>query len=197
MKLINKKNIPFTTKIFFDENYDLITPVNTEKFQIGLFDHLLSEEEVIEFYESNSVERNFSTNEMNYLNFIAEVYESCLTQIFIEIEMDEFTNPKIIEILNNLDYEDKNIWIEFVKKIDSAKSKLVEIDSKKELEMFFKIITRELNSPIFHFEDGKVNLLGNFDLFFPMFFESKLLVNKYREIALRNNLHILKIENKH
>ena len=63
--------------------------------------------------------------------------------------------------------------------------------------MFFKIITRELDSPIFHFEDGKVNLLGNFDLFFPMFFESKLLVNKYREIALRNNLHILKIENKH
>ena len=131
MRLINKKNNPFTTKIFFDENYDLITPVNTEKFQIGLFDHLLSEEEVIEFYESNSVERNFSTNEMNYLNFIAEVYESCLTQIFIEIEVDEFTNPKIIEILNNLDYEDKNIWIEFVKKSIAQNQNLLKLIQKR------------------------------------------------------------------
>ncbi len=197
MKLIDKKDIPFTTKFFFDDNYDLITPENTERFQIGLFDHLLNEEEVIEFYDSNSVEENFSENEMRYFNFIAEVFESSLTQIFIEIEMDELSNSKIIEILNILDFEDKNIWIEFVKKLDNANSKLIRIDSKKELKMFFKIITRELTSPIFHFENGKVNLLGNFDLFFPMFFENNELVNKYKGIALKNNLHILKVENQH
>jgi hypothetical protein len=195
MKLIDKKNIPFTTKNFFDENYDLITPKNTERFQIGLFDHLLNEEEVVEFYNSNSVEENFSNNELGYLNFIAEVFESSSTQIFIEMEMEELSNSKIIEILNILDFEDKNIWIEFVKKLDNANSKLIRIDSKKEIKMFFKIITRESNSPIFHFENGKVNLLGNFDLFFPMFFENNELVDKYKELALKHNLHILKIKN--
>ena len=193
MKLIDNKDIPFAIKNFFDENFDLITPENTERFQIGLFDHLLDENEVIEFYNSNSVAENFSNNEKNYLNFIEQVFESLLTEIFVEIEMEELSNSKVIEILYSLDYEDKNLWIEFIKKLDNANSKLIRLDSKSEVKMFFKIITRELTSPIFHFENGKVNLLGNFDLFFPMFVEDNEFVNKYREIALKNNLHILKI----
>ena len=193
MKLIDNKDIPFAIKNFFDENFDLITPENTERFQIGLFDHLLDENEVIEFYNSNSVAENFSNNEKNYLNFIEQVFENLLTEIFVEIEMEELSNSKVIEILYSLDYEDKNLWIEFIKKLDNANSKLIRLDSKSEVKMFFKIITRELTSPIFHFENGKVNLLGNFDLFFPMFVEDNEFVNKYREIALKNNLHILKI----
>lgn len=195
MKLIDKKDIPFTIKSFFDENFDLITPENTERFQIGLFDHLLDEDEVIAFYDSNSVDENFSNNEKKYLNYIEQVFEGLPTEIFVEIEMEELSNSKIIEILNCLDYEDKNLWIEFIKKLDNANSKLIKLDSKNELKMFFKIITRELTSPIFHFENGKVNLLGNFDLFFPIFFENNDLVDKYKGIALKNNLHILKIPN--
>jgi hypothetical protein len=195
MKLIDSREIPFTIKTFFDENFDLITPENTDRFQIGLFDHLLEEDEVIEFYDSNCVDGNFSNNEKKYLNFIEQIFESSPSGIFVEIEMEELSNSKIIEILGCLDYEDKNLWIEFVKRLGNVNSKLINLDSKNELKMFFKIITRELTSPIFHFENGKVNLLGNFDLFFPMFFETKELADKYREIALENNLHILKIQN--
>ncbi|MBW8361093.1 MAG: hypothetical protein K0M56_02765 [Kaistella sp.] len=195
MKFTDNKDIPFTIKTFFDENFELITPENTLRFQIGLFDHFLDEHEVIAFYDSNSVDENFSKNEKNYLNFIEQVFQEFPTEMFVEIEIKELSNFQIIEILNSLDYEDKNLWIEFIKKLDNANSKLIKLESKNELKMFFKIITRELTSPIFHFENGKVNLLGNYDLFFPMFFENNELADKYREIALENNLHILKITN--
>jgi hypothetical protein len=197
MKLIENK-LPIKQSDFFDNNDDLINPQNMMQYQIGLFDHLLSYEnnEVAEFYEVNSVSKDFSKNENYYLNFANEIFENSTYPIFVDFEFEDWTNFDIIRIINSLDYEDKYIWIEFVKKLDNAKSKILEIETSKELKMFFKIITRESKFPTFHFENGQVCLLGNFDLFFPMFFATTELVEKYSQIANRNDLHILEINKK-
>ena len=53
-------------------------------------------------------------------------------------------------------------------------------------------MTRELDSPIIHFENGKVNLLGNYDLFFPLFFENIELFEKYQTVQIDFNLENIK-----
>ncbi|MDR2861582.1 MAG: hypothetical protein LBV07_03415 [Syntrophobacterales bacterium] len=194
MKLIENEFLIKRSE-FFDENDDLICPQNMMQYQIGLFDHLLSceENEVSEFYETNSIDKDFSKYENYFLKFAIEIFENSDCPIFIDFDFENLSNFDIIRIISSLDYEDKYIWIEFVKKLDNTKSKKIKLETARELKMFFKIITREEKFPTFHFENGKVCLLGNFDLFFPIFFATPELVKKYRQIANKNNLHILEI----
>ena len=191
MKLIGNDFL-ILRKDFYDEDDDLITPQNMKRYQLGLFDHLLNSNEVSEYYSPDSIfSKNFSKYEVLFLNFLNEVFENSTEPIFIDFDIERLQNYQIIQILNDLDYEDKDIWIEFVKKLDNAKSKIIEVESATELKMFFKIVTRTVIFPFFHFENGKVILKGNFDLFFPMFFSTPELVNKYSLIANKNSLHIL------
>ena len=184
----------YTSKDFFDEDFNLITPRSRIRYQIGLFDHLLEENEVIDYYESNDDDSNFAKNEKKYLKFIEEIFEFSDLPIFVEFDIENLSNSKIIEILNILDYQDKNNWINFAKNINNSKSNFFEIENIDELKMFFKIMARESDFPTIHFENGKVNLLGNYDLFFPLFFEDVELLEKYQKIAEKYHLNILKIE---
>ena len=186
-----------SSKDFFDEDFNLVTPKNKIRYQIGLFDHLLEQNEVIDYYESNEDFSNFTKNESKYLKFLEEIFEFYELPTFVEFDIQNLTNTKIIDILYILDYQDKSNWINFVRNINNSKSNFFQIDDIDELKMFFKIMTRELDSPIIHFENGKVNLLGNYDLFFPLFFENIELFEKYQKIAEKYDLNILKIEQKH
>lgn len=195
MKLVKLEKLTFRLNQFFDENDDLITPENMLRFQLGFFDHLLEEDEVVKFYESNSLGENFFYNESVYLNFITEIFSGSKENVYVEVDKNELTNSLIISILNDLDYQDKDLWIEFIKQLSNFDDRLIKIESLKELKMFFKLATREIIFPKFYLENDKVVLLGNYDLFFPIFFENTDLVIKYKKIALKYNLHILEINN--
>lgn len=184
----------FTSKDFLNEDFDIITPQNKIRFQIGLFDHLLEEDEVIDYYNSNDIDSNYAKNEKKYLNFIEDIFKFSNVTTCVEFDIENLSNSKIIEILNILDYHDKNYWIDFIKHINNSKSNFFQIDDIGELKMFFKIMARESAFPTIHFEDGKVNMLGNYDLFFPLFFNDTKTFEKYQKIAEKHNLHILKIE---
>lgn len=194
MKNKENNNNLFSSKDFYDEDFDLITPKNKIRYQIGLFDHLLEENEVVHYYESNNDDFTFAKNETKYLKFIEEIFELSSLPTFVEFDIENLSNSEIIQILNTLDYQDKNNWINFIRNINNSKSNFFEIDNINELKMFFKIMARESNFPTIHFENGKVNMLGNYDLFFPLFFNNIELFEKYKKTAKKYNLSILKIE---
>ena len=165
MKFISIKELPFKLETFYDKDDNLITPKKSERFQLGLFDHLLNPSEVSVFYDLNTIDINFPENETKCLNFISEIFRNTSSEVFIELEQEALTNSTLINILNCLDFEDKTIWIDFIKLLHNSDSKVLKIESEKELRTFFKLTTREAFFSIFHFENGKVNLVGNFDLF--------------------------------
>lgn len=189
-------NTHITLDKYFDEDFELITPANRIRCQLGLFDHLLEEDEVIEYYNRNDNLEFYSKNEAKFFRFFELIFEkSSPNEMFLELNTNEISNRQICEILLALDFEDRDIWIEFVKQLSTYKSHTFCFDSFSELKMWFKIISRELSNHdvLIHFERGTVSLLSNYDLFFPMFFSNEKLIKKYQDYAKKSDLNLLKI----
>jgi hypothetical protein len=188
IKKDNRKLISYND--FFDESYELITPNSRLKYQLGLYDHLLNEKEVIENLDKQNDSEWFRKAENKFLLFFEELIK---TEIFIEFSESIISNTEFADTINSIDYENKEEYIEFIKCYKEEETNIVKIKKISEIRLFTKFLTREIHSPTFHFENGKVNLLPNFDLFYPIFFESEKLFEKYSKTANKHDLYILKV----
>lgn len=175
---------------FFDENYDLITPVSRKRYQLGLHDHLLDENEVIENLKNQNDSQWFRKAENNFLSFFEELLEF---ETFVEFSDYPISNTEFAINLNYLDYENKEDYITFIQNYKSEELNVFKINKISEIRLCTKFLTREIFKPTFHFENGKVNILSNYDFFYPIFFESENLLDKYSAIAKKHNLYILEV----
>ncbi len=160
---------------FFDDDYELITPNSRERYQLSLYDHLLNEKEVEENLENQCDSQWFRQAEMKFLNFFEELLS---TELFVEFSDHIISNLSLANTINSIDYEDKETFIEFIKTYKEIETNIFRITTISEIRLFTKFLTREIHNPAFHFEGGKVNLIPNFDLFYPIFFENEKMVKK-------------------
>lgn len=175
---------------FFDEDYELLTPNSRERYQLGLYDHFLNKKEVIENLENQNDSQWFRKAEANFLSFFEEVLT---TESHVEFSASIISNIDFATSINTIDYEDKEAYIEFIKCYKECDATIFKVEKLNDVRLFTKFLTREMHHPTFHFEEGQVNLLSNFDLFYPIFFKNKKLVEKYCEIAKKHNLFVLKV----
>lgn len=193
MKNIEISNLPFSLIKIKDVYGDLMIPENKIRYQLGLFNHLLNADEVSKYYDSNDDAVTFTINENKFLNFFTDIFFNAKLPIIIEFNIERLKNNTIIEILESLDYLEKEIWIEFVRNINNSTSNFYEIENETEIKMFLKLITRETYFPTIHLENGKINIIGNYDMFLPLLIDNEFDIKKLAYVANKYELHILEI----
>ncbi len=182
---------------------ELLTTVDTiddsfEKHisgQLDVFDHILSEEEVknTSLYSDNYFVEHNLKHERKFLDFIDLICaENVDENILIEIYLDEFSAQKILNTSETLDLSDKYFWLDLIKKFNSFSSGFVSTNDVNVIRLFFKLAIRELDFPIFHFENKQMAISGNFDLSFPVFFGNEELYSKYSALAKKVGLNIIR-----
>ena len=154
-------------KDFFDESGDLITPKSKKRYQLGLYDHLLNEKEIIEDLKAKDDSQWFRKAENKFLSFFEEIM---INETIVEISEGILSNIDFATRINSFDYEDRENYIEFIRCYKRIETNIFEIESVNDIRLFTKFLTREIHNPTIHFEYGKVNVLSNFDMFYPNLF---------------------------
>ena len=178
-------------KNFLDEYGDLITPKSKKRYQLGLYDHLLNEKETIEDLKAKDDSQWFRKAENKFLSFFEEIMTN---ETMVEISEGILSNFDFANSINSFDYEDRENYVEFIRCYKRIETNIFQIESVNDIRLFTKFLTREIHNPTFHFEYGKVNLLSNFDMFYPIFFENDIQAEQYSKIAIKNGLYILEIK---
>lgn len=193
LKEIDKKN--FLKKVNgFIVNHENIEE-NYDKYNHGvldIFDHCLNENEAEELLFSFT-EHNLK-NEYKFIEFMKLAYELNNNEcIIMNFEFKDIDSSRILDILNVLDYADKILFIEQLRKVKGEKQ-YHGINYTELIDVFTKLATREIYFPIFYFTKLPMIIVGNYDLSFPIFFKEKDSIVEYKEIAKECGLFIRSLE---
>jgi hypothetical protein len=157
---------------------------------LDVFDHRLIDEEYDESEIGDFIQHNLK-HEPKFEKFIEQAHKLNDHQgVIIECDFSELESMEILGILNRLDFGDKLLWIEIIKNISQLKSSFIKTDDINIIKMFLRCSTRELLHPFFHFKKHSASLVGNFDLSFPMYFETEDVKNIYSDLARNAGLYI-------
>ena len=159
---------------------------------LDVFDHRLSEEEVDKTALGGAnpfIEHNLA-HESKFVDFLKKaILLNGNEEIIIEAGFKGFSNQRILQFLERLDYKEKILFLELIRNNNYTSDYLKTTDFEA-VQLFLIFGTRELTFPIFHFTKYKMSLCGNFDLSFPIFFESEKVKDQYSEIARQAGLFI-------
>jgi hypothetical protein len=143
---------------------------------------------------SYSVENYNLKHEECFINFMKSVYDSNKDEaVVIDFYLKDIDSIGILRILNYLDYNDKLILLDNLKKLDN-KSVYFLVEDADLIPFITKLSTRELLFCTFHFTAVPITIWGNYKLTFPMFFKDSKDIDFYKNIAKENNLFIRDIK---
>lgn len=161
---------------------------------LDVFPHYLTEEEIDKTPlggKNTLIEHNL-VNEPKFVDFFKRaMHLNENADIIIETTSKAISSEHILYYVDKLGYTDnEKVQLQDFVRNNSFTSDYLKTGNLEVIQLFLKLTAREIFFPIFHFTKFKMSLCGNFDLSFPIFFESKEVKEKYSEIAKQAGLFI-------
>lgn len=127
--------------------------------------------------------------EEKFINFIRRVQEENRGERnFVDCYLKEAHSGGILTALELLDYKDKLVFLELLRKgIDD--NPYLELNDRI-LELMLKLSTREILFTTMFYRKRPITIWGNYDMAFPVFFKSEEDKAYYSELARECGLYI-------
>lgn len=152
-------------------------------------DHCLSLKEAKELNVGQVCSYNIS-HEDKYVNFMNAVYELNKNKpIVVDFYLKEIDNDGCLKILQHLDHEDKIIFIDHLRNLNTETVYFL-LEHEELVSFVTKLSTRELHFCTIYFNEIPMAIWGNYELSFPIFFSNPKEVEVYSDLAHKNNLFI-------
>jgi hypothetical protein len=154
---------------------------------LDIFEHTLDETNPQIELLSNEYFR--LSQEYKYLNFIEEVFNINNSKAYINLPLGSIKHNNIINIMQNMDAIDKNIFLHQVINFHSTKYENFVIDDVNLLKMFLKETLRENLRNDVYFNKKPLLLFSNYDLSLPIMFKNENDIKMYEKIANEHGLY--------
>jgi hypothetical protein len=127
--------------------------------------------------------------EERFIQFIRRVQdENRGERNFVDCYLKEAHSGGLLTALELLDYKDKLVFLELLRKgIDD--NPYLELNDKI-VELMLKLSTREILFTTMFYRERPITIWGNYDMAFPVFFKSEEDKEYYSEIARECGLYI-------
>ncbi len=159
---------------------------------LGTHNHGLTLGEVNEFL--GCLEKYNLRYEEKFINFMKKIYNLNKNKpIIVDFYLKNIDNAGILRILNYLDYDDKLIFINHIRNLNTDSVYFL-LDNEELIPFITKLSTRELHFCTVHFTEIPITVWGNYQLSFPVFFREDKDVKLYENTARENNLFIRDIK---
>lgn len=127
--------------------------------------------------------------EGRYIDFIKRVYrENSKGKNYADIYLESTESSGILTIMDYLDYRDRVVFIELLRK-GLDKTPYLELNEEI-LETMIKLSSRELSFSTLFFTERDITIWGNYDMVFPVFFKSEEDKEYYKALASEYGLYI-------
>lgn len=149
-------------------------------------------EEELESIPFGVIEDYNILHEEKFVKFIRRVgEENSGERNFVDCYLKEAHSGGLLTALELLDYKDKLVLLELLRKgIDD--NPYLELNDKI-VELMLKLSTREILFTTMFYRARPITIWGNFDMAFPVFFKSEEDKEYYSEIARECGLYIREI----
>jgi hypothetical protein len=130
--------------------------------------------------------------EERFIQFLKRVHEENNGERnFVDCYFKEAHSGGILTLMEFLDYKDKLVLIELLRKgIDD--NPYLELNEEI-LELMLKLSTRELLFTTMYYRKRPITIWGNYDLAFPVFFKTEEDKEYYKNLAKEYDLYIREI----
>lgn len=154
------------------------------------FSHALTTEE-LENISLSFVDLNLQ-NEHKYLELFEALYHHCNgKKIFVELDYQAMDELKHLNILNDLDYRDKRLWVHQMLNINKEHvTNYFLVEDLDVLLMLVKMCIRELEFVSFHFESIGCKINGTYDCTMEVFFDDPIYISSLETLALEKSLFL-------
>lgn len=127
--------------------------------------------------------------EERFINFIKRIYEENNKSVITDFYLKNIDEEGILIILEGLDREDKLVLLRQLRN-ENKETVYFEMKDEELMSLITKLSTRELLFCTMYFLEKPMTLWGNYNMKFPIFFESQEHIKFYEELAKSVGLKI-------